>query len=88
MKISITRKRLAMSFAVLGVVLMGVDLLITRNFFTHVGELMVASILCFVIGIVLDRDPGKTGKEERNHHARPAKGSRPPEKGCYLRSKG
>jgi len=61
MKIPITRKRLAMPFAVLGVVLMGVDLLITRNFFTHVGELMVASILCFVIGIVLDRDPGKKG---------------------------
>jgi len=61
MKIPITRKRLAMPFAVLGVVLMGVDLLITRNFFTHVGELMVASILCFVVGIVLDRGPGKKG---------------------------
>lgn len=55
MKRHLTRKRLAMAFAVLGVTLMGVDLMMTRNFFVHVGELMAASILCFVIGIVLDR---------------------------------
>ena len=66
MKRLFTRKRLAMFFAVLGILLMGIDLMITRNFFTHVGELMVASILCFVIGIVLDRDSkGKTEKKDK-----------------------
>jgi len=49
------RKRLAMLFCVLGVTLMGVDLLVTRDFFVHVGELMAASILCFIIGIAIDR---------------------------------
>ena len=43
-----------MFFCLLGVLLMGVDLLLTRNFFTHIGELMTASILCFVIGLTLD----------------------------------
>jgi len=64
MKKLFPRKRLAMAFAVLGICLMGVDIMITRNFFTHVGELMIASILCFVIALTLDR-----GKET----------SRPPE---------
>lgn len=51
------RKRLALMFAVAGVVLMGVDLSLTRNFFSHIGELMVLSLLCFATGLVLDRDP-------------------------------
>ncbi len=57
MKRLLTRKRMAMTFGVLGVVLMGVDLMMTRNFFTHIGELMAASIICFVVAIVLDRQP-------------------------------
>ncbi len=62
MKRFFTRKRLAMTFSVLGIALMGVDILSTRNFFVHVGELMAASILCFVIALVLDRDPkGRRG---------------------------
>ncbi|WP_027716425.1 hypothetical protein [Desulfuromonas sp. TF] len=65
MKRLLTRKRFAMFFAVLGIGLMGVDLMITRNFFTHVGELMVASILCFVIGIVLDRDSRRKPEREK-----------------------
>lgn len=65
MKRLLTRKRFAMFFAVLGISLMGLDLMMTRNFFTHIGELMVASILCFVTGIVLDRDTRRgTGKKE------------------------
>jgi hypothetical protein len=63
MKKLLTRKRFAMFFAVLGISLMGVDLLLTRNFFIHVGELMVASILCFVIGIVLDRGSREENQE-------------------------
>ncbi len=59
MKVSLTRKRLAMAFSVLGIGLMGVDLMMTRNFFTHIGELMALSIFCFVIGIVLDREPDR-----------------------------
>lgn len=51
------RKRLALLFSVAGVVLMGVDLTLTRNVFTHIGELMVLSLLCFAAGIMLDRDP-------------------------------
>jgi len=61
MKTVLTRKRLSMFFCVLGVGLMGVDLLITRNFFVHIGELMAASILCFIIGIAIDR--GSSGKK-------------------------
>ncbi|MHB1399822.1 MAG: hypothetical protein ACYDAI_16615 [Trichloromonadaceae bacterium] len=51
------RKRLALLFSVAGIVLMGVDLSLTRNFFSHIGELMVLSLLCFATGIMLDRDP-------------------------------
>lgn len=51
------RKRLALMFSVAGMVLMGVDLSLTRNFFSHIGELMVLSLLCFATGLVLDRDP-------------------------------
>ncbi len=57
MKKLFPRKRLAMGFGVLGIALMGVDLMMTRNFFTHIGELMAASIICFVLAIVLDRTP-------------------------------
>lgn len=51
------RKRLALHCAVAGVVLMGIDLSLTRNFFSHIGELMILSLLCFAAGILLDRDP-------------------------------
>lgn len=51
----IGRKRWAMGFAVLGMILMGVDLLMTRNVFVHIAELMGASILCFVCALLLDR---------------------------------
>jgi ABC-type microcin C transport system permease subunit YejB len=66
MKVRLTRKHLSMAFSVLGIGLMGVDLLITRNFFTHIGELMALSIFCLVLGIVLDRasDEGKGPKEQ------------------------
>lgn len=57
MKMLFTRKRLAMGFSALGVTLMGVDIMMTHSFFIHVGELMAASIICFVMGIVLDRAP-------------------------------
>jgi len=60
MKRFLTRPRLAMIFSVLGIVLMGVDILSTRNFFIHVGELMAASIACFVIALILDRAPKGT----------------------------
>lgn len=51
------RKRLALLFSVAGIMLMGVDLTLTRNVFSHIGELMVLSLLCFAAGIMLDRDP-------------------------------
>ncbi len=51
-----TRKRIAMSFSVLGIVLMGVDMMVTRDFFVHVGELMIASLLCLALGIFIDRE--------------------------------
>ncbi|PLX82528.1 MAG: hypothetical protein C0617_13940 [Desulfuromonas sp.] len=57
MKTVFTRKRLAMGFAVLGIGLMGVDLMITRSVFIHVGEIMALSIFSFVLAIVLERDP-------------------------------
>ena len=53
-----TLKRLALAFGIGGVVLMGIDLLITRNFFTHVAELMASSIACFVIALILDHKAG------------------------------
>lgn len=46
-----------MGFGVLGVLLMGVDLMMTRSFFVHIGELMAASLAAFAAAIVLDRDP-------------------------------
>lgn len=49
-----------MLFAVTGILLMGVDLLMTQNFFRHIGELMLASILCFILALVLDHHAGKT----------------------------
>jgi hypothetical protein len=64
MKKFFSRKRLAMAFSVLGVVLMGVDLMLTRNFFTHIGELMALSIVCFVVGIVLDQGSKTTQRSE------------------------
>jgi len=49
------KKRLSLGFGILGVVLMGVDLLITGNFFSHIAELMLSSILCFILALILDR---------------------------------
>ncbi|OHB33396.1 MAG: hypothetical protein A2X84_04580 [Desulfuromonadaceae bacterium GWC2_58_13] len=53
----LTRKRLAMFFGIMGIVLMGVDLLMTRNFFVHIGELMAASLFCLALALFLDRTP-------------------------------
>jgi hypothetical protein len=53
----LTRKRLAMFFGIMGIVLMGVDLMMTRDFFRHIGELMAASLFCLVLALALDRDP-------------------------------
>ncbi len=64
MKFPGNRKRWAMGFAVCGVVLMGVDLLLTRNFFIHVAELMVASLLCFALALFLDRGPAGAGRRQ------------------------
>lgn len=50
----VTRPRLAMGLGVTGILLMGIDLLITRSLFVHVAELMVASLLCLVLAIVVD----------------------------------
>ncbi len=52
-----TRKRCSLLFAGAGLALMGVDLMLTRDFFTHIGELMAASLLCFAAAIYLDRSP-------------------------------
>jgi ABC-type microcin C transport system permease subunit YejB len=56
MKRFFTRQRVALSFSVTGIVLMGVDLMVTRDFFVHVGELMIASIVCLALGIFIDRE--------------------------------
>ncbi len=59
-----TRKRIALGFSVLGIVLMGVDMMVTRDFFVHVGELMVASLVCLALGIFIDREKkGEAGKK-------------------------
>jgi len=50
-----------MFFCVLGVTLMGVDLLLTGSVFIHIGELMAASLVCFVVGLALDHK----SKEEK-----------------------
>ncbi|MDO3379187.1 hypothetical protein [Geoalkalibacter halelectricus] len=51
----LTRPRAAILLAVTGVFLMGVDLLITRDVFVHVGELMILSLLCLAASLVVDR---------------------------------
>jgi hypothetical protein len=51
------RKRCSLLFAGAGLALMGLDLMLTRDFFTHIGELMAASLLCFAAAIYLDRSP-------------------------------
>lgn len=48
-----------MTFSVIGVALMGVDLLITRSVFVHVAELMATSIGCLLTGLLLDGSPKK-----------------------------
>lgn len=73
MKRFFTRQRLSMTFSILGITLMGVDLMVTRNFFSHVGEIMVLSLLCLVTGIVLSRQPKEATSSERKkarHQAR------------------
>jgi len=57
MKGFLHRRHLAIFFSATGFALMGVDLLMTRNFFSHIGELMVLSVLCLAAGIVFDRQP-------------------------------
>ncbi|MDX9708441.1 MAG: hypothetical protein RBT64_02705 [Trichloromonas sp.] len=59
----LTRKRLAMPFGMLGIALMGVDLMMTRNFFTHIGELMAAGLSCFFLAPVFDRAPKRKSGE-------------------------
>ena len=58
MPLLFTRKRLATAFTVLGVGLMAADLLITGSIFVHTAELMAASILSFIIALVLEHAPG------------------------------
>lgn len=58
------KKRLALFFGVIGIGIMGADLLITGSFFVHVAELMVASIACFIIALVLDRRASHQKAEE------------------------
>ena len=53
----LTRQRMATVFTVLGVLLMAVDLLMTGSFFVHIAELMAASILSFIIALVLEHAP-------------------------------
>lgn len=53
----LTRQRMATAFTVLGVLLMAVDLLMTGSFFVHIAELMAASILSFIIALVLEHAP-------------------------------
>lgn len=43
---------------------MGADLLMTRNFFVHIAELMAASISCFIIALLLDRKPAQPKSEQ------------------------
>ena len=64
MKNVFTRKRLSTLFCIIGIGLMGVDLLLTRNVFVHIGELMAASIFCLLFALVLDRTSEKTGGNE------------------------
>jgi len=59
-----TIKRISLAFGLLGLLLMGVDLLITRNFFSHVAELMVASIACFIIALLLDRKAERRSRSD------------------------
>lgn len=60
------QKRLALCFGVLGIGIMGADLMITGNFFVHVAELMAASIICFIIALLLDRNAGQKKSKEKN----------------------
>lgn len=54
-----------MGFCILGVVLMGVDLLLTHSIFVHIGELMAASILCFIIGLAIDRGSSDKNADDK-----------------------
>jgi uncharacterized membrane protein len=60
------KKRLALFFGVLGIGLMGADLMMTGNFFVHVAELMAASITCFIIALLLDRNADQTKSKEKS----------------------
>jgi hypothetical protein len=61
MKRWLTRPRLALAFGIAGMVLMGVDLMVTRSVFVHVAELMAGSIGCLVMALVLDGGKTRTG---------------------------
>ncbi len=40
--------------------------MITGNFFVHVAELMAASITCFIIALLLDRNADQTKSKEKS----------------------
>ena len=53
-----------MVFCCIGIGLMGIDLLLTRNVFVHIGELMAASIFSLILALVLDRTSEKDRQEQ------------------------
>jgi len=60
------QKRVALFFGVVGVGLMGADLMITGSFFIHTAELMAASISCFIIALLLDRKASQAKNEKKS----------------------
>ena len=60
------QRRLALGFCVFGIGLMGADLMITGSFFVHVAELMAASILSFIIALLLDRRANRPKSGTKN----------------------
>jgi len=69
-----TRKRCSLLFAGAGLALMGLDLMLTRDFFTHIGELMAASLLCFAAAIYLDRSPRPKASAHNQETSQDSKG--------------
>jgi len=70
-----TRKRCSLLFAGAGLALMGLDLMLTRDFFTHIGELMAASLLCFAAAIYLDRSPRSKAPSHNQDASQDSKGA-------------
>ncbi len=66
MKRDLRRRHLAIFCSATGIALMGVDLLLTRNFFSHIGELMALSVIFLAAGIVLDRQPKAQPRQAAN----------------------